>query len=159
MAIVNLVNGMPKQRHSIDAVETADRLRAVLLKLSRELRREARAVGVSPGQATLLAAIKYSPGIGVNELAERERMSPPGMSGQVEKLVQAGYVQRTPSPSDRRRIGLNLTDEGRRLLRSVRSRRTVWLAQRLGKLTPAELEALSVAIEPLGLLLDEEERP
>jgi DNA-binding MarR family transcriptional regulator len=81
------------------------------------------------------------------------------MSGQVEKLVQSGYVQRTPSPSDGRRVGLNLTDDGRRLLRSVRSRRTVWLAQRLGKLTAGELEALSAAIEPLGLLLDEEGRP
>jgi len=33
------------------------------------------------------------------------------------------------------------------------------LCEQLLKLTPAELEALSAAIAPLGLLLDEEERP
>jgi DNA-binding MarR family transcriptional regulator len=151
---------MPKQqRDTTDTVAVADALRPVLLRLARELRREARAVGVSPGQVSLLAAIKYTPGIGVNELAERERTTPAATSTQVEKLVRAGYVTRTPSTSDRRRVGLTLTEEGRRLLRRVRSRRTVWLAQRLGKLTAAELEALTAAVAPLGLLLDEAERP
>jgi DNA-binding MarR family transcriptional regulator len=150
---------VPAPKQTTDTVALADRLRPVLLRVGRELRREARAVGVSPGQVSLLVAIKYAPGIGVNELAERERMSPAGMSGHVERLVKAGYVERTPSESDRRRIGLDLTDEGRRLLRNVRSRRTVWLAQRLGRLSPAELAAIDAAIAPLGLLLDEEERP
>jgi DNA-binding MarR family transcriptional regulator len=147
------------QNQTRDAVAVADHLRPVLLKLARELRREARPLGVSPSQVSLLGVIKYSPGIGVNELAERERMSPAGMSTQVEKLVRAGYVERTPSESDRRRVGLGLTEEGRRLLRRVRSRRTVWLAERLGKLTEAELAALAASVEPLALLLDEDERP
>lgn len=143
----------------MDTVALADRLRPVLLRAGRELRREARAVGVSPEQVSLLVAIKYSPGIGVNELAERERMSPAGMSGHVERLARAGYVERTANAHDRRRIGLTLTDEGRRILRNVRSRRTVWLARRLGKLSAAELLAVEAAVEPLGLLLDEAERP
>lgn len=147
------------KQKSTDVVSLADKLRPVLLRLSRELRRESTAEGLSPGQISLLALISQSPGIGVNELAARERMSPPGMSGHVEKLVGAGLVARTPSETDRRRIGLQATDEGRRLLRSIRSRRTVWLARRLEKLTPAERDALAAAIEPLGLLLDEDERP
>jgi DNA-binding MarR family transcriptional regulator len=147
------------KQKSTDVVSLADRLRPVLLRLSRELRRESTAEGLSPGQISLLALISQSPGIGVNELAARERMSPPGMSGHVEKLVGAGLVVRTPSETDRRRVGLQATDEGRRLLRSIRSRRTVWLARRLEKLTPAERDALAAAIEPLGLLLDEDERP
>lgn len=147
------------QQGTIDAVAVADRLRPVLLKLSRELRREARRLGVTAGQVSLLGVIKYRPGIGVNELAELERITPAGMSTQVERLVRAGYVERTPSESDRRRVGLALTEDGRRLLRRVRSRRTVWLAARLGKLTAPELAALATAVEPLALLLDEEERP
>jgi DNA-binding MarR family transcriptional regulator len=150
---------LPATRTTTATVALADRLRPVLLRVARELRREARAVGVSPGHVTLLVAIKYEPGIGVNELAERERMSPAGMSGHVDKLVKAGYVTRTPSESDRRRVGLTLTEEGRRVLRNVRSRRTVWLARRLGRLSSRELAALEAAIEPLTLLLDEDERP
>ena len=149
----------PDTSKTTDTVALADRLRPALLRLGRELRREARAVGISPGQVTLLVAIKYAPGIGVNELAEGERMSPPGMSGHVDKLVKAGWVTKTPNESDRRRTSLTLTDEGKRILRNVRSRRTVWLSHRLGRLSPKELAAIDAAIEPLTLLLDEDERP
>lgn len=148
---------MPETK-ALDTVALADRLRPVLLRVGRELRREARAAGVSPGEVSLLAAIKYAPGIGVNELAERERMSPPAMSRHVDKVVQAGYVVRTPNAGDRRRVGLSLTDEGRRVLRNVRSRRTLLLARRLRQLGPQQLAAIDAAIEPLGLLLDEDAR-
>jgi DNA-binding MarR family transcriptional regulator len=149
----------PPTRSATDTVALVDRLRPVLLRISRELRREARSAGVNAGHVTLLATIDQRPGIGVNELAARERMSPAAMSGHVEKLVREGYVERTPSESDRRRIGLALTAEGRRVLRNVRSRRTVWLARRLERLSAAEVAAIDAAIEPLALLLDEEERP
>jgi DNA-binding MarR family transcriptional regulator len=142
-----------------DIVALVDRLRPVLLRIARELRREARSAGVNAGHVGLLATITQRPGIGVNELAARERMSPAAMSGHINKLVRDGYVQRTPSEADRRRIGLTLTDEGRRVLRNVRSRRTVWLARRLDRLSAGELAAIEAAIEPLAMLLDEEERP
>ena len=66
---------------------------------------------------------------------------------------------RTPSDADKRRVGLSLTDEGRRVLRRVRSRRTAWLVSRLGKLDPEELAAVEAAVEPLSRLLDEADRP
>jgi DNA-binding MarR family transcriptional regulator len=147
---------MPKLQ--LDTVSIADRLRPVLLRVGRELRREAREVGVSPEQVSLLVAIKYSPGIGVRELAARERVSPPAMSNHVDRLERDGLVARTPSVDDRRRVGLALTDEGQRLLRRVRSRRTAWLSSRLGKLTPEELAAVEAAVEPLSRLLREEEQ-
>ena len=40
------------------------------------------------------------------------------------------------------------------MLRAVRRRRTAWLASRLGRLSPAELEALEAALEPLERLLE-----
>jgi len=148
---------MPKTE--IDTVAVADKLRPALLRVGRELRREAREVGVSPEQVSLLVTIKYAPGIGVRELAARERISPPGMSKHVDRLERDGLVERTPSADDRRRVGLTLTDEGQRVLRRVRSRRTAWLASRLRGLTPAELAAVEAAVEPLNRLLHEEERP
>jgi DNA-binding MarR family transcriptional regulator len=108
---------------------------------------------------SLLVAVKYSPGIGVNELAARERVSAPAMSNHVDRLERDGLVTRTPSPNDRRRVGLTLTDEGKRLLRRVRSRRTAWLASRLGALDAAELAAVEAAVEPLSRLLGNEVLP
>lgn len=140
-------------------VDIADALRPVLLRVGRELRREARAVGISPEQVALLVGIKYAPGIGVRELATRERVSAPAMSKHVDRLEREGLVVRTPSVDDRRRVGLSLTDEGQRVLRRVRSRRTAWLASRLGELTPEERNAIEAAIEPLSRLLHEDEKP
>ncbi len=148
---------MPKT--ATDTLAIADRLRPVLLRVGRELRREAREVGISPEQVSLLVAIKYTPGIGVRELAARERVSPPALSNHVDRLERDGLVSRTPSASDRRRVGIALTDEGQRVLRRVRSRRTAWLATRLGGLSPEELDAVEAAVEPLWHLLHEDERP
>lgn len=148
---------MPKTTH--DTLAVADRLRPILLRVGRELRREAREVGVSPEQVSLLVAIKYTPGIGVRELAARERVSAPAMSNHVDRLERDGVVARTPSATDKRRVGLTLTADGERLLRRVRSRRTAWLTQRLDALAPAELAAIEAALDPLTRLLPEEERP
>ena len=104
------------------------------------------------GQVSLLNQIQQDPGIGVRELAGRERMSPAGMSKYVARLEQAGLVHRTVL-ADRRRVGLALTTEGDRLLKRVRARRTTWLAERMRGLDDDELEALERAIEPLGKLL------
>jgi len=140
-----------------DTVAVAEALRPSLMRISRELRRESRAVGVSAEQVSLLVAIKYAPGIGAGELAARERVSPPAMTQHVDRLERDGLVVRTPSPDDRRRVGLALTEEGRRVLRRVRSRRTAWLATRLRGLTPDELAAVEAAVAPLEKLLREDE--
>jgi len=145
---------MPTTR-TLDPVALADALRPALLQVGRELRREARAVGVSPEQVSLLVAIKYAPGIGLRELADRERVSPPAMTKHVDRLERDGLVARTPSAEDRRRVGVSLTEEGQRVLRRVRSRRTAWLAQRLRGLSPEELAAVEAAVEPLRRLVPE----
>ena len=134
----------------------ADRLRPTLLRLGRELRRE-KIAGVSPHQVGLLVAIKYTPGVTVGELAAEERVSTAAMSKRVSRLERDGLVTRTKSETDRRCIGLTLTDEGQRALRRVRSRRTAWLASRLNALSPAELAAVGTAAEPLARLLELEE--
>ena len=143
-------------KQQLDAMAVADHLRPTLLHLARELRRE-RIAGVSPHQVSLLAAIKYRPGITVGELAADERVSTAAMSKRVTRLERDGLVARTQSEQDRRCVGLTLTEDGQRALRRVRSRRTAWLASRLGALTPAELTAVGAAAEPLARLLEREE--
>jgi DNA-binding MarR family transcriptional regulator len=72
----------------------------------------------------------------------------------VDRLVKAGLVERTRDEGDRRRVGLELTEEGARVLKRVRARRTSWLAERLRGLEPDEVRAVEAAIEPLGRLLE-----
>jgi DNA-binding MarR family transcriptional regulator len=143
----------------VDPVALADALRPALLQVGRALRREARALGVSPEQVALLVAIRRAPGIGIRDLATLERISPPAMTKHVDRLERDGLVERTPNASDGRRVGLSLTEAGQRLLRRVRTRRTAWLAQRLHGLSAAELAAIDAAVEPLYKLVPEAARP
>ena len=143
------------QQH-LDAMAVADSLRPTLLRLARELRRE-KIAGVSPHQVALLVAIKYAPGVTVGELAASERVSTAAMSKRVSRLERDGLVTRTQSETDRRQVGLTLTDEGQRVLRRVRSRRTAWLATRLDTLSADELARVGAAVDALSHLLADEE--
>ena len=153
--IVNVVNDLAKRTGR--PTEVAERLRPVLLKLARELRREVASLGVTGGQVSLLNVIRRAPGTGVRELAARERMSPAGMSGHIDRLERAGLVRRTQDEKDRRRQSLTLTEEGERVWKAARSLRTAWLAERLTRLSPEELEAVEGALDALASLLEETE--
>ena len=141
----------------LDAVDLANRLRPVLLQLARHLRREAHAEGITGGQASLLAQIRNDPELGIGGLAAREGVSAPAMTRYVDRLEKADLVVRTRSPEDARRIRLVLTPKGVRALRSVRRRRTAWLAERLEGLSAAELTAVDRAIEPMRRLVEDAE--
>jgi DNA-binding MarR family transcriptional regulator len=128
----------------------------VLLRLARELRRETETLGVTSTQVTLLWQVREHPGLSLRDLAQLERISPPSLSGHVDRLEGAGLIRRVRSEDDRRRVGLELTDDGARLLRRVRARRTTWLAARLSGLGPDEIEKIDAALEPLRALLAQE---
>ncbi len=133
----------------LSPLAVANDLRPVLFRLTRELRRETEQLGVTSRQATLMGLVQRRPGVALRTLAAEEGISPPALSGHVDRLEGAGLLVRVRSESDRRRVGLALTVRGERLLRGVRRRRTMWLADRLGALEPHELAAIAQAIDPL----------
>ncbi len=135
------------------ALALANDLRPIVLRVARELRKETEQFGVTSRQVTLLWLVKRSPGLTLRALAEAEAISAPALSGHIDRLERAGLLVRVRSDVDRRRVGLELTPEGERLLRSVRERRTAWLAERLNGLDPEAQRAIEEAIEPLRELL------
>jgi len=139
-----------------DSLTTANRLRPVLLRLARHLRREIHSIGVTSGQVSLLVAIKKTPGITASALAEAERISAPAMSAQLGRLEGSRLIRRERG-TDRRRVGLFVTEEGDRVIRSVKKRRTAWLSSRLDRLTDDERAALDAALPALERLLEDRE--
>ncbi|MBD0290913.1 MAG: MarR family transcriptional regulator [Thermoleophilia bacterium] len=154
--MIHIVNEFPSERAVVGAVPLANELRPVLLRLARELRRELAPLGLTAGQAALLHAIRTTRGVGIRELAAREGVSAPRVSAAVDRLQTRGLVERTRSGSDRRRVELTLTEEGERVLRSARRRRTAWLAARLARLDARERGAVAEALGPLTRLLEAE---
>jgi len=139
-----------------DVAALADALRPVLLRLSRRLRREADQIGLSALDTTLLTMVAKHPGIGVSDLADKERTSRPTMSAHVSRLEAAGFLARlAPQADDRRRVGLEITPKGTKAVEAVRRRRNDWLADRLSGLTPQQREAVLSAIAPLGQIAED----
>ncbi|MGE3141846.1 MAG: MarR family winged helix-turn-helix transcriptional regulator [Hyphomonadaceae bacterium] len=130
----------------------AGRLRPALLRVSRQVRREAQRLGVSALDAQLLAMIAKEEGAGVSALARSEQMSAPTMSAHVRRLEAAGWIARRALRGDRRRIGLAITPAGRQALEDIRRLRSDWLAERLAGLSAAEIEALRAALPALERL-------
>jgi DNA-binding MarR family transcriptional regulator len=138
---------------TVDPHAVANQLRPVLLRLARELRRETEQLGITSRQGTLLWLIRGNPGLSLRELAAEERISAPALSGHVDRLEKAGLIARARDTGDRRRVGLTLTEDGERLLKRLRARRTTWLTERLRGLDDDDVAAIEAAIDPLARLL------
>jgi DNA-binding MarR family transcriptional regulator len=141
---------------TLSTKEIAQELRPVVLRLARRLRRETEHLGVTSQQTTLLWLVRTRPGLSLRELAQAEGISAPSLSAHVDRLESLGLIRRVRSSDDRRRVGLELTPEGRSTLRRVRARRTSWLAERLERLPDEERERLERALPALEALLEPE---
>ncbi|WP_374576085.1 MarR family winged helix-turn-helix transcriptional regulator [Phenylobacterium sp.] len=132
-----------------DPVALAEALRPAILRVSRRLRQEANKVGASALDALLLGQILRTPGVGVCDLADEEKISRPTMSSHIKRLEAAGWVSRATDAEDGRRSGLTITDAGREALAAIRRQRNDWLAARLAQLPAEARQALAAAAAPL----------
>jgi DNA-binding MarR family transcriptional regulator len=123
----------------------ASALRVSLARLNRRLRKQAVGHSLTPTQLATLAAVERHPGVTPGELAEQEKMQPPSMTRVIAALEERGLVARTPHPTDRRQVTVNVTASGSALLIEERRRKEAWLAQRLRDLTPEERATLRAA--------------
>lgn len=103
---------------------------------------------VTIGQFLALRSIDRE-ALTASELARRTGVSGPAVSQLVAALEGAGWVARSPHADDRRRRGLALTEDGRRVLASASSMVRQRLAPLLAELPPHELEALDRLLEQL----------
>jgi DNA-binding MarR family transcriptional regulator len=113
-------------------------------RLARRLRQEAGA-DLSPSQTAALATIERHGPLTPSEVAVRERVQRPTVTRVLARLEEAGLVERTADPADRRSSLVRATEEGRALLAVLRNRKDAYLAQRLDELDDADREVLEQA--------------
>jgi DNA-binding MarR family transcriptional regulator len=137
--------------------QVAARLRLAVARTARRLRQEAGA-GLSPSQTAALATIDRHGPLTPSELADHERVQRPTVARLLARLEEDGLVLRAADPSDRRSSLITLSDDGRALLRAVRTRKDAYLARRLRDLDDDELATLDRAAAILERMLDEDPR-
>jgi DNA-binding MarR family transcriptional regulator len=89
-----------------------------------------------------------------SELAKRRKVSLQSASALVQRLVERGWIERTPDPDDRRQVRLELTPEGLAHAQATFDQIVSRLADFLEPLTPEELEAGQVFMAALQRLAE-----
>lgn len=90
-------------------------LRITFRAFSRALERRTAPYGVSSGQWRFLRQLWQEDGLTQRELSRRVGMREPTTVVAVNSLVKSGFVVRTPSAEDRRKVHIHLTPEARAL--------------------------------------------
>lgn len=124
-------------------------MHSAAIHLLRRLRVRDLASGVGPAQLSALSVLVFGGPRSLGELAEAEQVRPPTMSRIVAGLERDGLVRRHET-EDKRRIRLEATDKGTKMLQQGRRRRVESLAVALQSLTEGEvrhLGALTVLLE------------
>ncbi len=135
----------------------AKKVLEVVPALMRLIRREMRAhgEGLSVPQFRTLLFVDRNPRCSLAAAAEHLGVTPATASATVERLVRQALIERSPAPTERRRVQLALTETGRALVREARQGTQARLAQRLSGLTAAELDVIGAALELLRTAVDE----
>ncbi len=87
----------------------------------------AKATGLSMPQFSILMQLFYRGNCGISEISERFEISSAAASQHVDNLFQAGLIERTEDPRDRRAKQIQLSPKGKALLESGMSERYRWM--------------------------------
>ena len=136
--------------------DTAAQLRNAIVRTSRALRQDAAdETGLGAATTAALATINRSGPLTPSELAAIEHVKRPSITRTLAGLEREGLIERTPDPTDGRSSLVAITDAGRERLARLRRRKSAYLARRLRKLDPDEVETLARAAELLERMREE----
>lgn len=109
--------------------------------------RYVKASGFSMPQFMILMHVHYKETCGISDLSEKMDTSTAAASQLVDKLVQAGLLERAEDPHDRRAKKVALTPQGRQLIEQGIEERYRWVDELEGSLATEEKEKIAVALE------------
>ncbi|MBS1696775.1 MAG: MarR family transcriptional regulator [Actinobacteria bacterium] len=128
--------------------ETATELRLATFRLARRLRTvravDSRNAAMSDAQLAVLGALRAHGRHSLTALADRERVTAPTMSSVVTGLEEQGLAVRIPDDQDRRRVHVEITPAGERVVAETLELRT--------QLIMAEITELDLTADELTLL-------
>jgi DNA-binding MarR family transcriptional regulator len=151
----------PRAANEADPVRVWLRFLRLHRRASSAIAAELKAVGLSIPQFDLLSTLTEQEGLSQQDLAARLYVTKGNVSGLVDRMVEAGLVERRAIPGDRRSHALHLTPKGRALAERGIVAQEAYVARTLGTLDRrdlADLERLVLAWRERARA-DEERRP
>jgi DNA-binding MarR family transcriptional regulator len=130
----------PTSEHAVD---TAIRYFGHTVSLFDPLRFRAWAeMGLTTAQLRVLFLVREAPGVTAGELAQRIGVTPPTISGIVDRLVKMDLVRREDDESDRRLVRNFLTEQGAAVCSRLEQGTETFTRRILIEMNQNDLEAL-----------------
>ncbi len=146
-------------------IEFDDDIEAIVVRMSRLMKHFRAMTAVALAEVGLqdheyetlhLLMIRDTPGHATpSALAADLGISNAGMSGRLESMERAGWVQRTVSVDDRRRVDIEVTTAGAAIWRAAMDRRGEEERRVVGVLAPAERAQLAALLKRLTLSVED----
>jgi DNA-binding MarR family transcriptional regulator len=105
-------------------------------------------------QLRVLFILHETPGAPAGLLAERLRVTPPTVTGLVDRLVRMGVVRREEDPKDRRLVRNVLTERGQEVLGEVEREGRAFLTQLFECLSTEQLSRVVESLDALAAAAD-----
>jgi len=136
--------------------QLASDLRNTITRLTKKLRKQsATGENLSLTERSTLAMLDQQGQLLPSELAAVEHITTQSMSQVLSHLLELGLIIRTASDTDKRKVIISLSDQGRDALYRIRNEREEWLNKALNEVCSAEeLALLEKAMGPLKKLVD-----
>jgi DNA-binding MarR family transcriptional regulator len=100
----------PQEYSATDVAMAVRRLDLMMSQMHLEMSER---LGLSAGELLALAHLSVSGALGPTELTRRLHMTTGAMTAMLDRLAERGFVVREPHATDRRRVTVRLTPEGR----------------------------------------------
>ena len=135
----------PKSEHAVDS---AIRYFGEALNMFDPLRFRAWAeIGLTTAQLRVLFLVRESPGVTAGELAQRLAVTPPTISGIVDRLVKLALIRREDDDSDRRLVRNFLTEQGETACKRMEQGSEIFTRRILVEMNHQDLEAFIVGLK------------
>jgi DNA-binding MarR family transcriptional regulator len=144
------------RKQSDDITEVAGSIRRSVARLVRRLRLERADEALSLSKLSILGILYRKGPVTATDLATREHIQPQSLTRLLSFLEERGFVSRQPDETDRRRLLITITAEGKKALSADVRRKEAWLARAIEQaLSPDERELLFHASRLLDRLTGE----
>jgi MarR family transcriptional regulator, organic hydroperoxide resistance regulator len=150
---------MPDRQNPDRSLRVWFRLIRLEARMQAAVGERLREIGVSIPQCDVLTTLTEQEGVSQQELAKRLYVTKGNISGLIDRLAEAGLVERRSTAVDRRQHAIHLTDAGRRMAEKAIAVQRRWIASTLGRMADADLEALETQLVALRDIMRERETP
>lgn len=136
----------------LESMAIFGRIHRISTKLGERLHRLYAQFGIARNEFDVLSAIRRSGDpftLSPKEISASLMLSSGGLTGRLDKLEKAGFIERLPDPADRRGLKVRMTEQGREAIEAAARAGVEFHAEKLSVLNAEERRQLDALLRKL----------